>query len=346
MAKTLHEVLIEQGIELVPSGNGRWVAVCPFHKGDRNPSFTIYTHNNTYYCFGCNIWGDAIKFLCDFKNLSFKEAQEYVGITSELKKEGAKVIKTKSTLKTWEFLDKVAQTYHSNLLQTNGALTYLRGRGLSDSTIHNYNIGYTDGRQLTLNNSVDIEIAQECGLVNQHGYETLSHRITIPNYCGFGHVDFIIGRTVTNDKIKYLGLKMPKPLYGFTINAKSPILFMAEGQFDWLILQQWGFPSIVMSGSHLPKYHIISLIDKMIIIVPDNDDTGLITAQKLNESLTNSVILDYSKFGVKDIGELGADPNGKMLLMELLEEQEWFKTIRLSKTHLMRWLPNLGDTAL
>lgn len=341
MSKTLIEVLTEQEIELNSSGNGRWVAVCPFHEGDRDPSFTVYTHNDTYYCFGCNAWGDAVKFLCDYKGWTTKEAQDYVGVDHEYKKaEKPKVIKTKNTLRTWEFLDRVAQIYHANLLTTNGAFTYLRSRGLSDATIRDYHLGYTDGRLLQIDLAGDFEIAHECGLINNNGYETLAHRITIPNYCGVGRCDYIMGRTVTNDRIKYLGLRMPKPIYGFTANAKSPILFMAEGQFDWLILEQWGYPSIVMSGSHLPRYHQMSLRDKMVIIIPDNDSTGQETAKKVHASLSNSYILEYSQLGVKDIGELGALPDGERMLAELLKEQEWYQTIRSSKDHWMKWLPN------
>lgn len=345
MAKTLTEVLIEQGIELLPSGNGRWVAVCPFHEGDRSPSFTVYTHNDTYYCFGCpngSTWGDAVKFLCDYKGWTTKEAQIYVGVDYELKRaDKSKIIKTRDVLRTWEFLDKVATLYHANLLGTPGATNYLKRRGLNDDTIRIFRLGYTDGRVLAINYAGDFSIAQECGLVNPNGYETLAHRITIPNSCGMGRVDFIMGRTVTNDRVKYLGLRMPKPMYGFTMNAKSPILFMAEGQFDWLILQQWGFPSIIMSGSHLPKYHLMPLRDKTVIIVGDNDTTGQETARKVHASLPNSHILDYSSLGVKDIGELGATPDGEQQFKQLLEEQEWFKRIPLLKAHWTKWLPPL-----
>lgn len=345
MSKTLIEVLTEQDIELSPSSSGRWVAVCPFHEGDRDPSFTVYTHNDTYYCFGCSAWGDAVKFLCDYKGWTTKEAQTYVGVDYEYKRaDKARVIKTRDTLRTWEFLDRVADLYHANLKGTSGARDYLKRRGLSDDTINFYRLGYTDGRILQIDLAGDFDLALECGLINSNGYETLSHRITIPNSCGVGRCDFIMGRTVTNDRIKYLGLRMPKPMYGFTMNAKSPILFMAEGQFDWLILQQWGYPSIVMSGSHLPKYHLMSLRDKMVVIVPDNDPTGQATARKVHASLVNSVILDYDSLGVKDIGELGAQDDGEQKFSELLEEQEWFKTLRLSKAHWMKWLPSSLNT--
>lgn len=37
-------------------------ALCPFHN-DRNPSLVIYPQTQTFYCFGCNVSGDAIQYL-------------------------------------------------------------------------------------------------------------------------------------------------------------------------------------------------------------------------------------------------------------------------------------------
>jgi len=342
MSKSLLEVLPEQGIQIMESSNGRWVAVCPLHDGDHDPSFTIYTHNDTYFCFGCSAWGDPVKFLCDYKGWDTKQAQEYVGVDYEYKKaEKARIIKTRDALRTWGFLSYVTGIYHDNLLRTTGARDYLRRRGLSDDTIRIQRMGYTDGRVLRIEFANDYSIAHECGLINAQGYEVMSHRITIPNFCDplRERVDFIMGRTVTNDRIKYLGTRMPKPIFGFYEFAKSPILLIAEGQFDWLMLKQWGFPATVLSGTNLPKYHHALLRDKFVVIVPDNDAAGKLSAVKLHSALRNSVILDYSSLGVKDVGELGAKEDGQESFLQIIQEQEWYKDILLSKAHWMKWLP-------
>lgn len=340
MVKTLTEILPEQGINLIESSNGRWVAVCPFHEGDRDPSFTIYTHNDTYYCFGCGEWGDPVKFLCDYKGWTTKETQGYIGVDYEYKKtEKSKVIKVRDTSRVWDYLGRVSQIYHTQLLSTQGAYSYLTKRGLSDATIRNNLLGYTDGRVLRIEYAEDFRIAHECGLVNDKGYEIMSHRITVPNIIGPNRVDFIMGRTVTNDRIKYLGTRMPKPIYGFTEFAKSPVLFMAEGQFDWLILKQWGYPAVILSGSQLPKYQLMNLRDKTVIIIPDNDASGEASARKLHAALPTSYILDYTSLGVKDIGELGATEEGQEKFKQILWEQTWFQDILLSRAHWRKWFP-------
>jgi DNA primase len=37
-------------------------ALCPFHD-DRNPSFSVNANEQYFYCFGCGVGGDVIRFL-------------------------------------------------------------------------------------------------------------------------------------------------------------------------------------------------------------------------------------------------------------------------------------------
>jgi hypothetical protein len=47
------------GLDPRPDGGGRYHVHCPFHEGDREASMKLYTHDNSFYCFGCGAWGDA-----------------------------------------------------------------------------------------------------------------------------------------------------------------------------------------------------------------------------------------------------------------------------------------------
>ena len=49
----------------------RGFAKCPFHN-EKTPSMKI--DKNLFYCFGCNIGGDSIKFVMETKSLNFKQA--------------------------------------------------------------------------------------------------------------------------------------------------------------------------------------------------------------------------------------------------------------------------------
>ena len=55
--------------------NGK--AICPFHD-DHEPSLVVWREKNLIRCFGCNKTWDAIQFIMDLKNMSFKEAVSYL----------------------------------------------------------------------------------------------------------------------------------------------------------------------------------------------------------------------------------------------------------------------------
>ena len=336
MVKTLVEILSENNIDLFEHGD-KWVAHCMFHKGDRDPSFTIYP-NNTYYCFACGAWGNPVKFLVEYKGLTAKEALEIVGEEYDLPKAEKRAIKVKNLLKTSRFLFEAAEIYHQYLMEQPGPIKYLLERGLTQETIQKYMLGYTDGAVLQLNFASETEMANEVGLINKNGYEVLSHRIVIPNIVDKAYCDFMIGRTVINDKIKYLGLRMPKPIMGFYDVRNSPILFLVEGNFDFLILRQWGYSAIVMSGSHITKFNYRLLKDKLLVIVPDNDEAGQKASQEVKRNIPSSIIIDYKSLGVKDIGELATKEGGQEAFSKIVQEALW--DTRLLTSNLTKWLPN------
>lgn len=342
MAKTLLDVLEENEFKLTESSNGRWVINCPFHEGDNDPSFTIYP-NNTYYCFsaGCNVWGDAVKFLVEYKGMTHEEALEHVGIDYKFPKfEKAKIVKLKDVLGAWKFLGKVTDAYHLYLKQTPGAYKYLQSRGLSDETIARYKLGYTDGYIINLKYAEEYKRAIEVGILNKDGFELLSHRITIPNILNDNEVDFITGRTVVNNKLKYVNTRGAKPIHGFFEVRKSPVVFLAEGQMDWLTLRQWGWPAAVISGSHLTRQNQTLLESKKLVVLPDYDIAGRKMAKTITDRFPNSVVLDYSEFGFKDVSEFAQMKNAQRIFTDIVREQcSWI--FSFSKPTLSHWFAPL-----
>jgi DNA primase len=45
-------------------------AICPFHS-DENPSFSVNVRGQFFYCFGCGVGGDVIKFLMLYERRGF-----------------------------------------------------------------------------------------------------------------------------------------------------------------------------------------------------------------------------------------------------------------------------------
>lgn len=320
MAKSLTEILEENDVILKPAGSKR-SAVCPFHEGDRTPSFVVYP-NETYFCFACKVWGDAVKFLVDYKKMPPEEAMTYVGMEYKYEKRKNEVIKIREASKLWPFLYEVAEAYHKNLLRNPGPYEYLVSRGLSMETISKHMIGYTDGRVLNIQDVFYHKMGIEYGILTSNGYERMGHRITIPNLPETGRCDFIIGRTVTNDKVRYLNTSTPKPIYGLTEAWPSPVLFITEGHFDWLLLREWGYPSIVIGGTNITSTNISILRKRNVVIVPDNDAVGLKAALDLKKRLgQTAIILDYTAMDIKDISEAAQISDARNEFGRLVREQ-------------------------
>lgn len=50
---------------------------CPFHR-EKDASFFIYTHTNSFHCFGCGISGDSIKYVMLKNELDFINAVKFL----------------------------------------------------------------------------------------------------------------------------------------------------------------------------------------------------------------------------------------------------------------------------
>ena len=70
-------VIESEGVALKQRGNKLW-ALCPFH-AETKPSFNVSVEKQVFYCFGCQVGGDVIKFVMAFKGLSYSKALRYLG---------------------------------------------------------------------------------------------------------------------------------------------------------------------------------------------------------------------------------------------------------------------------
>jgi DNA primase len=61
-------MIIRDRISLSPTLKAK----CPFHD-DRDPSFSVNAKGQYFFCFGCGVGGDVIKFLQLYEGKSFME---------------------------------------------------------------------------------------------------------------------------------------------------------------------------------------------------------------------------------------------------------------------------------
>lgn len=112
-----------------------YVALCPFHK-EKTPSFVINGQKQFYHCFGCGASGNAIGFLMEFENLSFRDAATLLAnrVGIEIPQNESFLTQEEEDFSSdYEFLKKIAQFYQQALLNDHEAISYFQKRGITKS---------------------------------------------------------------------------------------------------------------------------------------------------------------------------------------------------------------------
>ena len=55
------------------------IGLCPFHE-EKTPSFTVNEEKQVFYCHGCHVGGDVIRFVELIERTDFKGALKLLGI--------------------------------------------------------------------------------------------------------------------------------------------------------------------------------------------------------------------------------------------------------------------------
>lgn len=277
-----------------------YFGLCPFHN-EKSPSFSVSPSKQMYYCFGCGAGGNVFTFLMEYENFTFVEAlrvlAERAGV--ELPQlEYSKEAKAQADLKaTLLEVNKLAAKYYYYQLRREGgatAMAYLKGRELSDETINQFGLGYSDKfsddlyRYLKSKNYSD-DILRESGLFNvdeRRGmYDKFWNRVIFPimdvnnRVIGFG------GRVMGDAKPKYLNSPETKifdksrNLYGLNLArvSRKKNLIICEGYMDVIAMHQAGFNNAVASLGTALTSQQASLLKRYtdeILIIYDSDEAG------------------------------------------------------------------------
>lgn len=138
--------VVGQYVRLQKAGN-HWKANCPFHQ-EKTPSFTVSEERNMWHCFGCGKGGDVFAFLMEIEGIEFREAltllAERAGVElpqySPMNQE-----KIERKGRSLEILEWTTRFYEKQLWESERGkkiLEYLHGRGLSDTSIRLFRLGY------------------------------------------------------------------------------------------------------------------------------------------------------------------------------------------------------------
>jgi len=292
-------------IELRKAG-ANYKANCPFH-GEKTPSFVVSPAKQIYHCFGCGVGGDSIKFVMELEKLSYPEAIEKLASMFNFSLNYTKGSSDYSDAK--RVLEVIQSWYMKNLEHNQVAKDYLKQRGISQSSIEKFGIGYVpDGNSVMnfLNSTLLPQPkALEAGVLAQgedgRYYARLVERITFPIFSASSSTVGFGGRTITNHPAKYINSPQTKLfnksrlLYGYNL-AKESIyknkkLIVCEGYLDVVMFHQAGFTEAVASmGTALTAEHLPMLRkgEPKITLAYDGDKAGQAAALKAAQMLSTA----------------------------------------------------------
>jgi DNA primase len=292
-------------VELKKAG-GNFKAPCPFHD-EKSPSFVVSPQKQIYHCFGCGAGGDSVKFVMEYEKLNYPEALEKLAqnYNFTLTYTDNKHNKPRS-----QVMDKLNEWYQSLLSQNQTALEYVRERGIYESSIEKFGIGYAPDSNATINyiksQQFPIKEAIDMGVVgynpeHRQTYARFIERVTFPIHAANGTIVGFGGRTISGHQAKYVNspetpyFNKSRLLYAYH-HAKQAIykrseIIITEGYLDVIMLHQAGFDNAVATlGTALTNEHL-PLLRKgtpRVIMAYDGDKAGRAAALKASKLLSAS----------------------------------------------------------
>ena len=279
--------------------------LCPFH-GEKTPSFTLYTDSDSFYCFGCGVGGDVIRFTMLIENLDYAEAVKLLAERSgiEVPPDGIDdgFLKLKNTVLSIN--RETARFFNSYMMSTAGkkGYSYFKDRRLADATIRHFGLGYAPDSWTALADHLRNKGFHENDMItanvvyrgkNGRVYDRFRNRAMFPVIDLRGNVIAFSGRKMpdSDDTSKYVNTS-DTPVYKkshnlFALNfAKEHCkenLILCEGQMDVIALHQAGFCNAVAplgTSFTSEQAQLISRYTPEVIITMDADSAGQKATEK------------------------------------------------------------------
>ena len=302
--------VITRAVKLTRRGH-EFVGLCPFHH-EKSPSFTVNDDKGFFHCFGCGAHGDVIAFVMRNQGLSFPDTVEKLAGECGLSvpqpsPEGQARARRAVTL--YEATEAACAWFQRQLHSGAGAdaRDYLQRRGISESTIERFRLGFAPASRGRLRQDLGAlgladDVLVEAGLAKRADgpgnalRDTFFARIIFPITDVRGRVIAFGGRALGDGTPKYLNspetplFHKGHVLYGLA-SARQAVrssarLLVVEGYTDVMALAQAGFGAAVAPlGTALTEAQLTllwRLVDEPVLCF-DADAAGERAASRVAE---------------------------------------------------------------
>ena len=302
LQRTDIETLISGYVSLKRAG-ANLKGLCPFHS-EKSPSFTVFPADNSFYCFGCGVGGNAITFVRQIEHLDYPDAVRFLATRA-----GIQVLEDDATGRASErrfdrehllqMNVEAARYFHKALFadtpKAEEALAYFtKKRGLSMATIRHFGLGfapdsyhdftdYMRSRGYTYDELVAGFLTGKSDRGNY--YDAFRNRVMFPIIDVSGNVIAFGGRVMDDSKPKYKNssdtpvFKKLRNLFAlnFARQTCAESMILCEGYMDVIALHAAGFTNAVATlGTAITseQARLMSRYTKKVIISYDSDEPG------------------------------------------------------------------------
>jgi len=261
-------------------GKNKLTGPCPIHNGTNKKQFTVNLLKNVFYCFSCKSGGNILNFVSLMERVTIRDAAilicEWFNLHFD-KDDTTPSVKTKPKIQEPDEDEFINPPLKKQLYNLDAKHPYLYERGLTQSAIKHFGIGYCSN-----------------GLMNG--------RIAIPIHDENNVLVAYAGMSIRDESDKYkFPPKFKKSLVVYNLNSITPRqyreLIIVEGFFSVFAFYQAGFENVVaLMGASMSEHQeqlIIERADKVVLLF-DGDEAG-------RKCLENCLIRLSPKIDVKEI---------------------------------------------
>lgn len=307
-----------------------WVIThCPFHNNHKFGNSFVHIETGVFNCYSCHTTSNIVKMLAQFRNMTYDEAKEYMGLDYEdylndlvrppkeevtVKEEQTKEVKTFSPIK------KLVSFNPDDWM-------YCRERGISKEWVNRFKVKLHIGGKL--NDYMIIPILDEERKIYEFEARKIKEYEYLVAYYGYDTYDVLKEKWSAEKKDKeydltfsdykwhvinggeyeydyrLIYLMRPKTYYD-SVSIRETIfrreslnldedMYVEEGlAADSKNRKLFGDNLTCTFGSKLSETQINDLkkFKKKIIIIPDNDKASYEMIEKLNDIMDNIFVLD------------------------------------------------------
>lgn len=338
-------------------------ALCPFHN-EKSPSFVVSPERQIWHCFGCGESGDIFTFVMKIEGMEFIDALRHLAEKAGVELKRTNYESTGVKTKVLEINRVVKNFYQEQLTKTEAGLLakkYLLGRGLTEESISNFEVGYAPdawsetenflmARGFTRKEIFATGITVERSSENY--YDRFRGRIMFPISDIAGHTVGFGGRTFAHkdgQEAKYINspesitYSKSRILYGLNFARerirKTNNCILVEGYMDVIGSHQMGvINAVASSGTALTgeQLKLIKRYASRLILSFDGDDAG---QEAIRRSIELAIGAGFSVKVVilpveKDPSDFVDNPDDwKKLVKEAIEVNDFYFKNACSKNN-------------